>query len=229
MKKLIVLFFLFFSGYLFSQEITVSIAGLSNQKIDVSKNFIGLFKVPENSESFMLKEVEISVKKQYNPMIGDSTTSLRFKDQSKSIMLINGVELKLGEIKGKSFGEKFLYPNESIEYKFNGTTYKIEAQVDNVESFDNGSKKYINYALVLKVNETTVYNLVKFNEVLYTRENFIEGPEVKWIGDIDSDGLLDLIISESNHYAALNRTLYLTCIMTEKNYTEKISINGAFD
>lgn len=229
MKKLIVLFFLFFSGYLFSQEITVSISGLNIHKLDVNKKYIGLFKNPSNSELFILKEVDISKKSQYSPIIGDSTPYLKFEDQKNSVMLINGAELELGEINGKSFGEKFLKPIEFIEYKLNETNYRIEAQIDNVETFDNGSKKYINYTLILKVNETTVYNLVKFKEVLYTRENFIEGPEVKWIGDIDKDGLLDMIISESNHYAALNRTLYLTSLMTEKNYKEKISMNGAFD
>lgn len=73
------------------------------------------------------------------------------------------------------------------------------------------------------------FEILEVKKAQITSKDFIEAPKLIWIGDLDNDDILDLIIEESTHYAQIKRGLYLSSDLKGDKYSRTILIEGSFD
>lgn len=110
---------------------------------------------------------------------------------------------------------KTILPDKSHEFTYKDVNYTLSASADKIEE---GS--YENYELILKMqkNGKITSQILVFQS--YSDISFVE---ILLVGDIDNDGIIDLLIDTSSHYNESIPTLYLSSLNTSKNAIVKIS------
>jgi hypothetical protein len=111
----------------------------------------------------------------------------------------NRVFLEVPPIQLIEFEKKILFPGESIHFKFRGENYSIRA-------YGVVNKKYSMgpYSLEIEngkgISQIFAYTK-RFNDAMFS---------LRWAGDLDGDGKLDLLIDGSDHYAGSKIVLFLS-------------------
>jgi hypothetical protein len=128
--------------------------------------------------------------------------------------IVSNLPLTNGQqIMGTHFNNRMLFPGESIRY---GKSYLYATgtpKIDNESIAPFSSIK--DYKLILRqVNddgkgfeEVVLFTLdiPIFNDTLYEG-----GVHLRWVGDLDNDGKLDVLLTYSNHYACWDVILLLS-------------------
>jgi hypothetical protein len=173
------------------------------------EKWMGLF---YNRDGYYVSETTITISKAHDEITdeneSDSTgRSVSVNNSDTAILLFSGYAAKQGKVQTVKLDSGYVLPGDTVNFSYNGTGYRIFATGKRVyeaggEYFDLADYKL--YFQGTKNGRTVTQTIMiqpKFEE---TR------PTVMFIGDIDGDGIPDLIIDTSYHYNAFVPTLYLS-------------------
>jgi hypothetical protein len=129
--------------------------------------------------------------------------------------IVSGIELKDNQIvKGVHLNSKMLYPGESIRFG-ESYIYALGEPELNEETYLQPFKSIGNYKLIIREK---LPNSEKFREeVLFDTGlpawgggQYEGGAYIRWIGDIDGDNRLDVLLTFATHFACYNVILFLS-------------------
>lgn len=173
--------------------------------------WFGLF---YNQSNVYLAETKITALKVHDEIsdyFEDDKTGWEIKtmNQDTAYMLIAGLDfLKNRKIEPFNLPKHQLIPGDSLQFNYLGVEYCIYAAGNKRKHDEDGVWYEIwNYRLYLaaKINNQWKKDLLvacpSFDDAMI---------DLIFAGDIDGDGLLDLIIDTSNHYNGTTPTLFLT-------------------
>jgi hypothetical protein len=178
-----------------------------------NKKWIGLF---YGGKGYYLSNTMVNLSYYADEIYSDDRTHISGRELSvdnkdENILLINGINLKEGILDTCEITKNIILPNESISINFKGITYTLYATGTKVTDTKDTSFFYVkNYKLFIQKsqnNQTYLQLLTEFKE----NENSDDYmPNLLFMGDIDRDGKLDLILDTSHHYNLEEPTLYLS-------------------
>jgi hypothetical protein len=157
-------------------------------------------------------------------MIGENAGKKVQVDRStKPLFLVKGSEsLKGGVVKTVFSGIKFLYPAESMEFKFGEKDYYI--LVGFGEALDRGVAKPFDIAIRNYRIEVSHYPWVNKQVIASFDIVAMDGlPTLLWAGDLDRDGKLDLLLDLTNHYNVSEYTLFLSSMAEGDSLLQKVA------
>jgi len=175
------------------------------------EDWYGLF---QGKNNFYLQKTKIKTSRIPDPVMdGDDGTRTGWEvistNQDTSLILIAGLEfLKNRQVDPFKLPKEDILPGEKLEFTYKDISYQLYATGSKRREAPN-SDWYIvsNYKLFF----STIKNGKQVKQVLVQHADFDdEMINIIFAGDIDGDNLLDLIIDKSNHYNAVNPTLYLS-------------------
>jgi hypothetical protein len=176
------------------------------------EQWFGLFK---RGAAFYVAPTRISTTKVFDPIVDeDSLTDrtgwdVKAMNEDSCLILVSGYPLPDNKkVIPVTLANDKIYPGDTVSFNYLGVQYKLYA---------TGTKKKMqddplwfdvwNYRLYLEATKDG--KLVK--ELLAAQPNFDDNMiSVVFAGDVDGDGLLDLILDTSRHYNMLSPTLYLS-------------------
>ena len=177
---------------------------------DKNQQWLGLFK---NKKGFYLKRTKIRTEK-INDLTLDTEEEKTGWEVSTIIkdtcmILIEPLPfLKERKIKKFKLAKDTIFPNDTLQFKYLGIDYNL---------FATGNKEIVNEGL--KQVEIWNYKLYLVAEIkgqkrtslLVNQGNFnYDMIQIIFAGDIDGDGILDLIINTPRYYYERSPTLYLS-------------------
>lgn len=172
--------------------------------------WFGLFK---NNEGYYLKHTEIITVKIHDPVLDDENekTGWRVKtiNKDRCIILIEPLPFLADRtVQSVKLSKEHIYPGETLTFTYSGNDYEIFATGDKNQSTQHQEWNNIsNYKLYLQA----VIKGQTRKSLLVTIPNFDDQKiTLIFAGDIDGDGILDLIIDTSRHYNVTSPTLYLS-------------------
>lgn len=178
--------------------------------IDKEK-WYGLFK--DNSK-YYLAETSIQTKRVHDAVLDETEDDKTGWEVSNSIadsnfILIGRLPFLVArDVEDKRLSKKFIYPDQTISFSFLGNQYKLYAtgRKKKVQS-DPEYYEVWNYKLFI----TATINGQEKTQLLVAQPDFDDKMiEILFAGDIDGDGIIDLIIDTSPHYNMTRPTLYLS-------------------
>ncbi len=217
------------TGYMFSgfmQELPSIDVILPDEQFvehyEISRTYVGLYLTQNNPMideqrfqirtcDFKIDTVELAEVPPYQ------YAQLREDDQPE--FLISGLDLGQREnIVGKSFDDKFLYPGESVSLTLDNAHFHIYAKGRILE---NKSGEDINPIAMIKNYELHVRRTTndgdREDKIIYKMDIpgwYADGYEggifLHWMGDIDGDGELDLLLSNSTTYSCKEIVFFLS-------------------
>lgn len=220
--------FVLFAQNTISQDFTALFpVGFSNKSLNLVDTLDGLFM---NGEVFELTPTQVKVDSVYNPAHEATVHQYKIMSNNKPIVLFKNHNFQKSDIPGKHFDLKFLMPFETITYALADNTFNLRAYG---EMTDHGNYRTIeNYKIYLEwqnYKEILRYELIYVKSVQVTSDEFIEGPKIIWIGDLNNDQKIDLILEEGCHYAQIKRGIYLSSDLNEKTYPRTVLVLGSID
>lgn len=172
--------------------------------------WLGLF---YDGRAYYLKETKVYTEKSFDPIMDDDSThqtgvTIKLKEKDTSLFLIS-VSNYIKDRKVPFYPLKKLAfaPGEQLEFKFLGLKYKIYASGKIVNS--EGDVRYKNYKLVIETHyngekrSTVLLAFDEWNSINF-RDNFL------FLGDIDGDGFIDVLMDKGAEYYNYNPTLLLS-------------------
>ncbi|MCG9791728.1 hypothetical protein [Flavobacterium algicola] len=188
------------------------------------EKWFGLF---QGKTGYYLAETKLKTKRVIDPVVDEDENEktgweVKTVNKDTSIILIQALKyLSPHNVQQAILPKEKLFPGDTLRINYLGINYQIYA---------TGSKKKVqddpewfsvrNYKLYL----TATINGQQHKSLLVAQPNFDEQmAELLFAGDIDGDGILDLIIDTSGHYNATNQTIYLS---TPANKTEVVKPIG---
>lgn len=190
------------TGLLFNDE-------FSEKKL--KNKWFGLFK---NKSKFYLSKTKIIASKAFHPLEDNNVKeksgwNVKTTNKDTCIVLINELTfLNNHKIKKNTIPKSHFFPGESLKFNYLNKTYIIFATGDK-KKIPNSPNRYIvwNYKLYI----TTLKNRKSITELLVSIPKMSDFMvDVIFSGDIDNDGIIDLLIETSKHYSYSKTILYLS-------------------
>lgn len=153
---------------------------------------------------------------------GDETTGKKITigEGKEPILFISGIkDVKEGKLKTAELEKTFLYPGEYLWLKFYGERYSLWA-FGSVEPSIGEGGSMDNYTLQISSS------MDRNTKQIFTgaRRMMQNGFQFTWAGDLDNDGLLDLVMDLSNNDAGAKRTaLFLSSKAKEGQLIRKVA------
>ncbi|HCO67108.1 MAG TPA: hypothetical protein DIT04_05025 [Dysgonomonas sp.] len=190
----------------------------------------GLFK---SQSGYYVSSAVLVMRPAYDPMV-----DLREDDEStwtgwdvstinidEAIILISrDANLKSGDVKyDPKLQGIVIRPGGSIDFEFNSIKYKLyaEGEVINAE-WDPQEKVIHNYRLYLEAEMVG-----EKKTQLLAATPFLDDAEfeIMFVGDIDSDGIVDLVINTHHHYNIYRPTVYLSSFAGRQEITRPVALH----
>lgn len=174
-------------------------------------NWLGLFK---SAEKHYIAATPVTVKEVFDPVLDEDSTKestgreVNIENKDTCLLLLShlGDLIQEHDVESVPLPVNEVKPGESITIRYKEVTYTLSATGEKRMVQEND--EYIwNYKLYLTAtkNGTTIKQLLaafpSFDDAMVT---------LVFAGDIDGDGMLDLIMDTSNHYNVTVPTLYLS-------------------
>jgi len=172
--------------------------------------------VVEKDCSFSIKKVELMAQQVYDPIIDGEDESVKtgisFSCDS-SINALYFLSIPLVEQSGLTgkiipAGDYF-FPGNSHAFQQNGKTYKLSATGEAVDNDGNPTENreamrgYKNYRIRFEGPGIQ-------QELLFKKEDYESTPQPLFIGDLNKDGIPDLIMDTESHYNFTGLALFLS-------------------
>jgi len=196
----------------YEQSILVSEIMLHGNEVPENserKNWYGLFKSGNN---FYVDTTEIKITKCYDVIVDPDDSSeitgklVQALHKDTSILLIGNISLSQGyKTKNLINPQRFRYPEEdTIFYNSNGTLYKLYSAAIKTKTEHYSDTGYFNYKLYL----SCIKNGREVTQLLVATSH-LQFESIVFIGDIDGDGVPDIIFDLAVEDASIP-TLYLS-------------------
>lgn len=176
-----------------------------------NENWLGLF---HSKNGFYLAAAKLKTKRIHDEIVDTHENQktgweVRTVNQDSSIILIEGLPyLTPRKVEKVALSKPQVWPGDSLRFNYLGVDYTI---------FATGDKKKVNDdPLFFEVWNYKLYIMAtirgqQLKSLLVAHENFDDQmTALEFAGDIDGDGILDLIINTSRHYNATIPTIYLS-------------------
>lgn len=177
-------------------------------------DWLGLIKKGEN---YSLKKMKINVDSCYDVIVdkkGETTgKQVTTEKLEEPIILIHGLKnIQEGEILSVEFKKSFLYPGERMSIKYNGDWISLSA-------YGTANPDEIIRDYMLQVSSKNIEK-----QVLAVSDGFDDTTfKFQWAGDIDGDGILDLIMDLSDHYNKSRLTLFLSSMAEDGELFKRVA------
>ncbi len=185
------------------------------------KNWLGLFK---DDKGYVLRPTTLRVTTVQDPVLdnqgvfsGREVTAT----EKDALFFITGMKPSAaGSIDTASFTRTTLAAGKQLTYTFKGKEYHIKAQGDSVQA-STGEYRYSRYGWVASgtKNGRKVEQLVaedsSFDDSIYL---------LLWAGDLDRDGIPDLLLDLSNHYNVSRYVLLLSSHAEKGKLYKKVAV-----
>lgn len=165
----------------------------------------------ESTNSFILEKAQITVAKEYDECLGDSTTYVKSRD---AIVMIKGIVAKPKTINSFATETTTLAPGEKLAFKFDNTEYTLKA--DGTYTDENNIYIIDGFPAERSHNEIINYKLYLYTKdkkqllISFPRSNEDTNIQILFIGDLDGDGKPDFIFNTSRDYEEKRVTLFLS-------------------
>lgn len=162
--------------------------------------------------NYILQPAKLSVKPVYDPIVDQDTLHISGRmvsgDKENIVVFITGLtDFRKGKIDTVTFEEDVLAPSKKISLPFKKGSYNLQAFGDS--SLVNGAGYYSIKDYGWKVSG--IKKGKKIEQVLAEDKEFDAATYVLlWMGDLDNDGIPDIIADLSNDYNGSKITLFLS-------------------
>lgn len=173
--------------------------------------WFGLF---NGQNGYYLKQTKIKTISVNDPVLDENETEktgweVQAVNKDTCLILIEPLPFfEDKSIQGVRLTKNYIYPSDTVSFKYLGVDYKIFATggkkkaQDDPEWFDVWNYKlYVTATIKGQTRKSLLVAQPNFDDQMI---NLI------FAGDIDGDGILDLIIDTSRHYNATSPTIYLS-------------------
>ncbi len=161
---------------------------------------------------------------------GDQFVYARLDEHEKPLFLFSGIEAPEHTLPGRSFDFKFLFPGESVHLSTDKASFYIYAKghvILNKGGQDPSPFSMIkNYELRVRrisgdeVEDKVIY---KMDIPAWYGEGFEGGVHLHWIGDLDGDGELDVLLTTSDHHACWEVNFFLSSKAEQGHFFRQVS------
>ena len=175
------------------------------------EKWLGLF---HNKTGFYIADTKLITKRVHDEILDENESEktgweIKTGNEDSCLLLISSNSyVNEKAIKHLTLLKNQIYPGDTVTFQFLGVGYKLFATGGKKKSQDDPSGLEVwNYKLYL----TTTIKGEQHKSLLVAQPNFDEKMiTIIFSGDIDGDGILDLIINTSRHYDEESPTIYLS-------------------
>jgi len=181
-----------------------------------SKRWMGLFQVADGYE---LRPALIStdtlpfLNEREERFVSDSLVYIRTSSRDSCVLLISGTGWKAGKVFHADVERPVLWPGQTWSLTHKGTTYQwvCEGVMLNTQYDDQGNT-YAHFIANYKLSMTRkVGNNVREVQVVAATPRFSQTMyAIRWVGDLDGDGWLDLLLDLGETFERERMVLYLS-------------------
>lgn len=142
-------------------------------------------------------------------------------EHPNTLFFVTGIaKLQAGAVDTVAYPNQVILPNTSINLRYKSKVYTLTASGDSIQHEGSESYSVQNY----KWTVTGTKNGRKVTQVLASDENFESAIYVLlWVGDLDRDGIPDLLADLSNHFNTSKVTLYLSSLAEKGKLYKKVA------
>ncbi|MCC9135992.1 hypothetical protein ACFSKU_16095 [Pontibacter silvestris] len=192
------------------------------------KQWFGLF---DKNGSYELRPTSLKVEPAFDPAVdatrvteeGSKLISGRQvvgADTSTMVFITGLTNIEPGTVDTAAFDKNVIPINKEAVLSFKGKEYRIEAFGDST-LLETGDYSYKNYGW--RISGPKKGRLLK--QVLSKDEEFQQSTYILyWAGDIDRDGIPDLIAELSNHYNTTRTALFLSSKAEKGKLYKKVAV-----
>ena len=182
--------------------------------------WLGLYSTPEG---YSLIPSRLTVETIYDPVVdspGEKTGKVVTVDEeAHPLFLIKGLETYQSEsIKTVSTEQEILSPGKSLDLRLGNQNEHHLTAYGEGNIGPNGFTSLDNYSLELSKGQLS-------QELLTYDSTNGAIPNLLWVGDLDGDNQLDLLINATPHYAIYSAPmLFLSSMAKDGNLVQKVAI-----
>lgn len=192
--------------------------------------WFGIFK---SKDRYYIASTIVVVRPCYDPIVDESrndastwtgwqVSTINIDDAL--ILINNNSDLYLGNIKYDPMLQGMVIRTGGvIDFDFNSVKYKLYAEGEEINAEWNPEEKVVhNYRLYIQaaVNGKNRTQLLAATPFLDDAEF-----EIMFVGDIDNDGAVDMIINTHDHYNIYRPTLYLSSFAGESELLRPVALH----
>lgn len=165
----------------------------------------------ESTGNFLLEKAQITIAKEFDECLGDSTTYVQSRD---AIAMIKGITPKDKTVNSFATEITALAPGEKLTFTFDNIEYNLKA--DGIYTDENNMYIIDGFPAEKAHNETVNYKLYLYTKdkkqllISFPRSNEETYIQILFIGDLDGDGKPDFIFNTSRDYEEKRVTLFLS-------------------
>lgn len=179
----------------------------------------------QNDSAFQLQPSRLQVNSVFDPVLDKGRQVRSGREVSgehpNTLFFVTGMtRLQSNEVDTVGYPNQVILPNTSIDLKYKGKTYTLAASGDSIQQEGAESYSVQNYKWIV----TGAKNGRKITQELASDENFESAIYVLlWVGDLDGDGIPDLLADLSNHFNTSKVTLFLSSLAEKGKLYKKVA------
>ncbi|MBF8965126.1 hypothetical protein I0P70_17895 [Pontibacter sp. FD36] len=142
-------------------------------------------------------------------------------EHPNTLLFVTGIaKLQASEVDTVGYPDQVILPNTAIDLGYKGKTYTLAASGDSIQQEGSESYSVRNYRWTV----TGTKSGRKITQELASDENFESAIYVLlWVGDLDRDGIPDLLADLSNHFNTSKVTLFLSSLAEKGKLYKKVA------
>ncbi|EJF11546.1 MULTISPECIES: hypothetical protein [Pontibacter] len=142
-------------------------------------------------------------------------------EHPNTLLFVTGIaKLQASEVDTVGYPDQVILPNTAIDLRYKGKTYTLAASGDSIQQEGSESYSVRNYRWTV----TGTKNGRRITQELASDENFESAIYVLlWVGDLDRDGIPDLLADLSNHFNTSKVTLFLSSLAEKGKLYKKVA------
>lgn len=189
--------------------------------------WLGLF-VKEGT--YYVDTARINLSKVFDPLFDEEYEktgwSVAVNEADSCLLLFRDLKIPINSnVAAISIPNTQLANNKVFPFSLLGKKYELYPLID-LSKHDSTEMGFYHYRMVMSSYATTkpLHTLIIAGEMMYDLNNF----QLFFIGDLDQDGLPDMIMNTSSHYNKASITLYLSSYGSNKQLMVPIAVHNSY-